>query len=172
MARTEAGMTAAQMRDPNHFPGIVRGTPLGIQHVLAMFVSNVTPAIIVAGAAGFGFGSADTTDMIYMIQMSMVFAGIATLFQTIGLGPVGARLPVVQGTSFAFVPIMIPIVVQFGMPALIGGVVVGGVFHFFLGTFIGRLRGWLPPLVTGLVVLMIVSPSSRSASSTPRAGCP
>ena len=154
-ARTEAGMTRAQMRDPNFFPGVVRGTPLGIQHVLAMFVSNVTPAIIVAGAAGFGFGSADIGDMIYMIQMSMLFAGIATLIQTVSLGPVGAKLPVVQGTSFAFIPIMIPIAVQFGMAALMGGIVVGGLFHFFLGTIVGRIRHWLPPLVTGLVVLMI-----------------
>lgn len=155
MARSHGGMTPAQMRDPNYFPGIVKGTPLGIQHVLAMFVSNVTPAIIVAGAAGFGFGSADISDMIYMIQMSMVFAGVATLIQTIGIGPMGARLPVVQGTSFAFIPIMIPIVIQFGMAALMGGIIIGGLFHFFLGTFIGRIRHWLPPLVTGLIVLMI-----------------
>lgn len=148
-------MSAEQMRNPNYFPGIIKGTPLGIQHVLAMFVSNVTPAIIVAGAAGFGFGSADISDMIYMIQMSMVFAGFATLIQTIGIGPMGARLPVVQGTSFAFIPIMIPIAIQFGMGALMGGIIAGGIFHFFLGTFIGKIRHWLPPLVTGLIVLMI-----------------
>lgn len=155
MAKTHSGMSAEQMRNPNYFPGIIRGTPLGIQHVLAMFVSNVTPAIIVAGAAGFGFGSADISNMIYMIQMSMVFAGIATLIQTIGIGPMGARLPVVQGTSFAFIPIMIPIAIQFGMGALMGGIIAGGIFHFFLGTFIGKIRHWLPPLVTGLIVLMI-----------------
>lgn len=155
MASTQGVMTPAQMRDPDYFPGVVKATPLGIQHVLAMFVSNVTPAIIVAGAAGFGFGSADISDMIYMIQMSMVFAGLATLIQTIGIGPMGARLPVVQGTSFAFIPIMIPIAIQFGMPALIGGIIAGGIFHFVLGTFIGRIRHWLPPLVTGLIVLMI-----------------
>lgn len=155
MARSEAGMTPAQMRDPNFFPGIIKGTPLGIQHVLAMFVSNVTPAIIVAGAAGFGFGSADISDMIYMIQMSMVFAGLATLIQTISLGPIGAKLPIVQGTSFAFIPIMIPITIQFGMAALMGGIIVSGIVQFFLGSFIGRIRHWLPPLVTGLIVLMI-----------------
>ena len=155
MVRSEGGMTPAQMRDPNFFPGILRGTPLGIQHVLAMFVSNVTPAIIVAGAVGFGFGSADTSDMIYMIQMSMVFAGLATLIQTISFGPVGAKLPIVQGTSFAFIPIMIPIAVQFGMAALMGGIVIGGIFQFFLGAVVGRMRHWLPPLVTGLIVLMI-----------------
>ncbi len=158
MARTTAGMTSDQMRDPNYFPGFVKGIPLGIQHVLAMFVSNVTPAIIIAGAAGFGFGSADMGEMIYMIQMSMVFAGIATLLQTVSVGPFGARLPIVQGTSFAFLPVMIPIVAGKGVDAmaiLMGGIVAGGIFHFFLGTFIGRIRHWLPPLVTGLIVLLI-----------------
>jgi xanthine permease len=138
----------------------MQAIPLGIQHVLAMFVSNVTPAIIVAGAAGFGFGSnsPDFPQMIYMIQMAMLFAGVATLFQTIGIGPIGARLPVVQGTSFAFLPIMIPLVAGKGvdaMAAVIGGVIVGGIFHALLGTIIGRIRFALPPLVTGLVVLMI-----------------
>ena len=154
-AMTREGMTLAQMRDPDYFPGFIKGLPLGIQHVLAMFVSNITPAIIIAGAVGFGFGSEDTSDMIYMIQMSMLFAGVATLIQTISLGPIGARLPIVQGTSFAFIPVMIPIAKVYGMAALMGGIVIGGIFHFFLGTIIGRLRQWLPPLVTGLVVLMI-----------------
>jgi NCS2 family nucleobase:cation symporter-2 len=129
--------TPEQLRDPNYTPPIAKAVPLGIQHVLAMFVSNVTPAIIVCGAAGFGFGSnsPDFPQMIYMIQMSMFFAGIATLFQTIGIGPVGARLPIVQGTSFAFIPIMIPLVAGKGVDAiavLMGGILVGGLFHAFL----------------------------------------
>jgi xanthine permease len=152
--------TREQRRDPDFMPPLAQAIPLGIQHVLAMFVSNVTPAIIVAGAAGFGFGSnsPDFPEMIYLIQMSMFFAGIATLFQTIGFGPVGAKLPIVQGTSFAFIPIMIPLVAGKGveaLPALFGGVLIGGLFHALLGTFIGRIRFALPPLVTGLVVLMI-----------------
>ena len=152
--------TPEQRRDPNYTPPLAQAVPLGIQHILAMFVSNVTPAIIVAGAAGFGFGSnsPDFPEMIYMIQMSMFFAGIATLLQTIGFGKVGARLPVVQGTSFAFVPILIPLVAGKGvdaMAAVMGGVLIGGLFHAALGLFIGRIRFALPPLVTGLVVLMI-----------------
>ncbi|NNF25068.1 MAG: purine permease [Rhodobacteraceae bacterium] len=154
--------TPEQLRNPNYMPGLHKAVPLGIQHVLAMFVSNVTPAIIIAGAAGFGFGSDQGAlgfpDMSYLIQMAMLFAGIATLFQTIGLGPVGARLPVVQGTSFAFIPIMIPLVAGKGveaLPALFGGVLIGGLFHTTLGLFIGRIRFALPPLVTGLVVTMI-----------------
>ena len=152
--------TPEQLADPNYTPPMVHAIPLGLQHIMAMFVSNVTPAIIIAGAAGFGFGSnsPDFPMMIYMIQMSMVFAGIATLIQTIGMGPVGARLPVVQGTSFAFVPIMVPLVAGKGidaMSAVMGGVLVGGMFHIFLGAFIKKIRFALPPLVTGLVVLMI-----------------
>lgn len=152
--------TPEQLRDPNYTPPLTQAIPLGIQHVLAMFVSNVTPAIIVAGAAGFGFGSnsPDFPELIYLIQMAMFFAGIATLIQTIGLGPVGARLPIVQGTSFAFLPIMIPLVAGKGVDALaavFGGVIIGGLFHMLLGTVIGKIRFALPPLVTGLVVLMI-----------------
>ncbi|MBA3055537.1 MAG: purine permease [Sphingomonadales bacterium] len=151
-------MTAEQARDPNYFPGLASAIPLGIQHVLAMFVSNLTPPIIVAGAAGFGFGSPDPGELIYMIQMSMLFAGIATLLQTIGIGPVGARLPLVQGTSFAFIPIMLPIVAGQGvaaMAALSTAALIGGLFHAVLSAFVGRIRFALPPLVTGLVVLMI-----------------
>lgn len=161
MAENSIG-TPKQLRDPNFTPALHRAIPLGIQHVLAMFVSNVTPAIIIAGAAGFGFGSdagaQGFPDMTYLIQMSMLFAGIATLFQTIGMGPVGARLPIVQGTSFAFIPIMIPLVAGKGvdaLPILFGGVLVGGLFHALLGTVIGKIRFALPPLVTGLVVTMI-----------------
>lgn len=152
--------TPEQLRDPNYTPPLGKAIPLGIQHVLAMFVSNVTPAIIVAGAAGFGFGSnsPDFPNMIYMIQMSMLLAGVATLLQTVGMGPVGARLPIVQGTSFAFIPIMIPAVAGAGVAGMAGlmtGVIIGGIFHFFIGFFIGRIRHALPPLVTGLIVLMI-----------------
>ena len=150
--------TPDQLRDPDHTPPLARAIPLGIQHVLAMFVANVTPAIILATAAGFGFGSPDASALVYLIQMSILFAGVATLIQTIGLGPVGARLPLVHGTSFAFVPVMVPLVAGQGVQAMAmitGGVLVGAMVHVALSPVIGRLRFALPPLVTGLVVLMI-----------------
>ncbi len=152
--------TQVDLRDPNYTPPLAKAIPLGIQHVLAMFVSNVTPAIIVAGAAGFGFGSnsPDFPELLYLIQMAMLFAGVATLLQTVTLGPIGAGLPIVQGTSFAFVPIMIPLVAGKGVDALAAlftGVVIGGLFHACLGFFIGKIRFALPPLVTGLIVVMI-----------------
>ena len=153
-----AGFTAAQARDPNYFPGFGIAIPLGIQHVLAMFVSNITPAIIVAGAAGFGFGSPDPSALIYMIQMSMLFAGLATLMQSVGFGPIGARLPLVQGTSFAYISVMVPIVAGKGVPAmaaLMTGALACGIFHAIASRLVGRIRFALPPMVTGLVVLMI-----------------
>ena len=144
--------TSKQLKDPNHEIPLGPRTALGVQHVLAMFASNVTPSIIIAGAAGFAFGG---EDMVYLVQMAMLFAGVATLFQTIGFGPIGARLPVMQGTSFAFVPIMIGIVKTSGIAALFGAVIVAGLFHTFLGSVIGRIRHWFPPLVTGIVITAI-----------------
>ena len=146
------GVDPQRVSDPDYELPIVPRVALGMQHVLAMFASNVTPSIIIAGAAGFAFGSAD---MVFLIQMAMLFAGIATLFQTVGFGPVGARLPVMQGTSFAFVPIMIGVVKSSGMAALMGSIIVAGVFHAALGTVIGRIRHWFPPLVSGMVITTI-----------------
>ena len=144
--------TSDQLKDPNYEVPMGPRVALGLQHELAMFASNVTPSIIIAGAAGFAFGG---EDMVFLIQMAMLFAGIATLFQTIGFGPVGARLPVMQGTSFAFVPIMIGIVKAGGMATLMGAIVIGGLFHTLLGLIIGKIRHWFPPLVSGMVILAI-----------------
>ena len=149
---TDTNLDSNRLSDPDYELPMGPRVALGLQHVLAMFASNVTPSIIIAGAAGFAIGGAD---MVFLIQMAMLFAGIATLFQTIGFGPVGARLPVMQGTSFAFVPIMIGIVKSSGMAALMGSVVVAGLFHAALGTIIGRIRHWFPPLVSGMVITTI-----------------
>ncbi len=85
------------LKDPDYIPPLSVAVPLGIQHVLAMFVPNLMPAIVLATAAGFGYGAAGSSAMIYMIRMAMVFSGVTTLLQTVGASPVGARLPVVQG---------------------------------------------------------------------------
>ena len=138
--------------DPNITPPLGQALPLGLQHVLAMFASNVTPAIIVAGAAGLGFGS---PEQIYLIQMAMLFAGIATLFQTIGIGPVGARLPIMQGTSFAFVGVLAWLAATQGLSVALTSCIIAGLIHFALGSVISSIRSWFPPLVTGLVILAI-----------------
>ena len=147
---TSAGV--GQYSDPNATPPLGQAIPLGFQHVLAMFASNVTPSIIVAGAAGLAFGGAE---QVYLIQMAMLFAGIATLFQTIGFGPVGARLPIMQGTSFAFVGVLAGVAATQGLGVALTACVIGGAIHFALGSVIQNLRWLFPPLVTGLVILAI-----------------
>lgn len=139
-------------QDPNVTPPIGQAVPLGLQHVLAMFASNVTPSVIVAGAAGLAFGG---PEQIYLIQMAMLFAGIATLFQTVGIGPVGARLPIMQGTSFAFVGVLAGVAATQGLGVALTACIIGGVIHFLLGSVIQNLRWLFPPLVIGLVILAI-----------------
>ena len=138
--------------DPNITPPMGQAAPLGLQHVLAMFASNVTPSIIVAGAAGLQFGGAE---QVYLIQMAMLFAGIATLFQTVGFGPVGARLPIMQGTSFAFVGVLAGIAATQGLGVALTSCIIGGLIHLALGSVIANIRHLFPPLVTGLVILAI-----------------
>ncbi len=148
MTDTRAGFYS----DPDETPPLVQAVPLGLQHVLAMFASNVTPSIIVAGAAGLAFGG---PEQVYLIQMAMLFAGVATLFQTIGVGPVGARLPIMQGTSFAFVGVLAGVAATQGLGVALSACIIGGCVHFVLGAFIKHLRWLFPPLVTGLVILAI-----------------
>ena len=138
--------------NPNTTPPMAQAIPLGLQHVLAMFASHVTPAVIVAGAAGLAFGGAD---QLYLIQMAMLFAGVATLLQTVGMGPIGARLPIMQGTSFAFVGVLAGVAATQGLSVALTACLIAGIIHFALGSVIQKLRFLFPPLVTGLVILAI-----------------
>ena len=123
--------------------------PLGIQHVLAMFAGNITVPIIVAGVFG-----QSPEEKIFLIQMALFIAGVATLIQTIGFKDVGSRLPIIQGTSFAFIPIMLPFKAA-GLGAVFTAAFIGGIFQFILGKVLKPIRHMFPPLVTGIVVLMI-----------------
>jgi len=145
-------MSDIKYGDPNATPPMGQAIPLGLQHVLAMFASNVTPSIIVAGAAGLAFGGAE---QVYLIQMAMLFAGVATLFQTVGIGPIGARLPIMQGTSFAFVGVLAGVAATQGLSVALTACLIAGLIHFALGSVIQKLRFMFPPLVTGLVILAI-----------------
>ncbi|UYG07815.1 uracil-xanthine permease family protein [Halomonas sp. M4R1S46] len=136
--------------DVNAMPPLGRAIPLGLQHVLAMFVGNVTVPIIIAGAADL---PADQTA--FMIQAAMFVAGVATLVQSLGLGPIGARLPIVMGTSFGFVPVLIPIAVGMGLPAALGAALCGGIAMALVGLFLPWVRFLFPPVVTGTFVIML-----------------
>jgi NCS2 family nucleobase:cation symporter-2 len=87
--------------------------------------------------------------------MAMLFAGVATIFQTMGIGPIGARMPIMQGTSFAFVGVLAGISATQGLGVALTSCIIGGLIHFALGSVIGRIRFLFPPLVTGLVILAI-----------------
>lgn len=137
-------------RDVNAMPPLTRAIPLGLQHVLAMFVGNVTVPIIIAGAADL---PPDQTA--FMIQAAMFVAGVATLVQSLGLGPIGARLPIVMGTSFGFVPVLIPIAVGMGLPAALGAALCGGIAMALVGLFLPIFRFLFPPVVTGTFVVML-----------------
>ena len=123
--------------------------PLGIQHVLAMFAGNITVPIIIASIFG-----QTTEQKIFLIQMALFVAGVATIIQTVGIGKVGSRLPIIQGTSFAFIPVMAPFA-KVGLGAVFTAAFIGGLFQMYIGKMLRPIRHMFPPLVTGIVVLMI-----------------
>ncbi|WP_355660860.1 uracil-xanthine permease family protein [Halomonas salifodinae] len=136
--------------DVNEMPPLRRAVPLGIQHVLAMFVGNVTVPLIIAGAMDL-----PSEITIFLIQATLFVSGIATLVQALGFGPLGARLPIVMGTSFGFVPVLLPIALNLGLPAALGATLCAGVTIALVGAFLPWVRFLFPPVVTGTFVLMI-----------------
>ena len=80
--------------------------------------------------------------MVYLVQMAMLFAGVATLFQTIGFGPIGARLPVMQGTSFAFVGVLAGLAATQGLSVALTSCIIAGLIHFALGSVIISIRSF------------------------------
>ncbi len=143
--KTKAGST----NSPDRKLPLNKSIPLGIQHVLAMFAGNITVPIIVAGVFG-----QTPEQKIFLIQMALFVAGVATIIQTVGYKEIGARLPIVQGTSFAFIPIMLPFKAA-GLGAVFTAAFIGGIFQIFIGKVLKPIRHLFPPLVTGIVVLMI-----------------
>ena len=140
---------AGSANSPDKKLPLNKSIPLGIQHVLAMFAGNITVPIIVAGVFG-----QTPEQKIFLIQMALFVAGVATIIQTVGYKEIGARLPIVQGTSFAFIPIMLPFKAA-GLGAVFTAAFIGGIFQIFIGKVLKPIRHLFPPLVTGIVVLMI-----------------
>ena len=124
--------------------------PFGLQHVLAMFVSNVTPIIILANVVGL-----DVQTSAALVQNCMVIAGIGTLVQLYPLWRVGSRLPVVMGISFTFLSLSIAIATTQGMGALMGAVIVGGLVEGLLGLCAKYWLRLISPVVAATVVTAI-----------------
>ena len=127
-----------------------KALPFGLQHVLAMFVSNITPIMILAGAIGL-----DKDLSAVLIQNCMVIAGIGTLVQLYPVWRIGSRLPIVMGISFTFLSLAISIGAAYGMGTLIGAVIVGGLIEGMLGLFAKYWIKLIPPVVAATVVTAI-----------------
>ena len=129
---------------------LLKAVPFGLQHILAMFVANITPIIIVAGVCGL---TAQNTAMI--IQSAMLIAGIGTLVQLFPLWKIGSRLPIVMGISFTFVSIACVIGGRYGYGAVMGAVLVGGLIEGILGLFAKYWIKIVAPIVASTVVTAI-----------------
>ena len=128
---------------------ILRALFFGIQHVLAMFVSNIAPLTIVAAAAVPELTPKQTG---MLIQDAMFVAGIATIVQLYPIWKIGSRLPIVMGISFTFVTILCSIAANYGYPAVMGAVLVGGLFEGTLGLLVRKLVKFIKPIVSASVV--------------------
>lgn len=131
---------------------IGKAIPFGLQHILAMFVSNLAPITMIAGAAKVPVTGAELG---MLLQNAMFAAGIATMIQLYLLWTIGSRLPVVMGVSFTFVTVLSTISANYGYPAVIGAVLIGGLFEGTLGLFAKYWRKIISPIVAASVVTAI-----------------
>ncbi|MDO4170820.1 MAG: solute carrier family 23 protein [Lachnospiraceae bacterium] len=152
--------TDSQMGSPYQFEGKIplkQAIPLGLQHVLAMFVGNLTPILIITGVCGAeNFADVQVT----LLQNAMIIAGVVTLIQLYAVGPIGGKVPIIMGTSSGFIGVFQSVanimgggIIGYG--AIMGASIIGGLFETVLGAFLKPLRRFFPAVVTGTVVLAI-----------------
>lgn len=135
------------------YAGLKRSLPLALQHVVAMIVGCVTPALVIAGSGVCDLTAAERT---LLVQSALFIAAIATLMQLFPLfRRIGAGLPVIMGVSFAYLPTLQSIGIEFGIGAIFGAELIGGIVAVLVGIFIKKLRPLFPPLVSGTVVFVI-----------------
>ena len=132
-------------------PPLACSLPLALQHLVAMIVGCVTPAIIISSVAGL-----DSAQRILLIQSSLVCAALSTLLQLFGVTRMcGARLPVIMGVSFAYLATMQSIATTFSIAEIFGAQLVGSLVAIVIGIFAKRIQHLFPPLITGTVVFTI-----------------
>ncbi len=150
-----------------------QAVPLGLQHVLAMFVGNLSPLLIIMATCGLTVDNGFADLRVTLLQNAMVMAGLITFIQLYPIGPIGGKLPIVMGTSSGFIGINNSICISimdgiaagtittdvnagiFAYGVMMGACIVGGVFEMGLGFLIKPLRRFFPPVVTGTVVIAI-----------------
>lgn len=127
-----------------------KAIPFGLQHILAMFVANIAPIIIVANASGLS-----DQQRAMLIQSAMIIAGIGTIIQLYPVWKVGSGLPIVMGISFTFVSIFCYIGPTYGYGAIMGAVLIGGIVEGVLGLFAKYWTKLITPIVAASVVTAI-----------------
>lgn len=151
----ESNKQYASIFELDGIPKLSQAVPLAIQHLVAMIVGCVTPAIIVANVAQLA-----PADRVILIQAALVVSALSTFLQLFPIGGktgfrLGSSLPVIMGISFAYVPSMQAIATDYGVAAILGAQMVGGLVAFFVGFNVMRFRKFFPPLITGTVVFTI-----------------
>ena len=129
---------------------LLKAIPFGLQHILAMFVANLTPITIIASAGGLS-----QAEIAILLQNAMFVAGIATLIQLYPIWKIGSRLPIVMGVSFTFVTILSTVAANYGYSAVIDAVICGGIFEGIIGLFAKYWRKIIAPIVAASVVTAI-----------------
>ena len=150
-------------RAPYEFYGkmpLKQAIPLGLQHVLAMFVGNLTPLLIICGACGISGSEEFAHLQVSLLQNAMFVAGVVTLVQLYAIGPIGGKVPIIMGTSSGFIGVFKSVADTMGggvatYGAIMGASIIGGLFEGVLGAFIKPLRKFFPSVVTGTVVSSI-----------------
>ena len=156
--KTSYRLSEAAFRLDGKMP-LKQAIPLGLQHVLAMFVGNLTPLLIITGACGIAGG--EFADLqLQLLQNAMLVAGIVTLVQLFAIGPVGGKVPIIMGTSSGFIGVFNSVAATMGggvlaYGAIMGASIIGGLFETVLGFFLKPLRKFFPSVVTGTVVMSI-----------------
>ena len=142
--------SSSELFQLNGKPTFGQAFPQAMQHVLAMLVGNITPPMLIASTL-----SLSAADQIMLTQAAMLIGGITTLLQLFPVLGFGMGLPNVMGVAFAYMPILTMIGTQYGIAAIFGSQLVAGFVSIFIGMFMGKIRRFFPPIVSGTVVLSI-----------------
>ena len=150
-------MKRGSIFETDGIPRMSEALPLAMQHVVAMIVGCVTPVIIVSGAVP---GGLSREDQVILIQSALVIAALSTLLQLFPIVvkakfAIGSGLPIIMGVSFAYVPSMQAIAESYGIAAIMGAEIVGGIVAVVMGLLVKKIRVFFPPLITGTVVFTI-----------------
>lgn len=129
---------------------VAKAIPFGLQHILAMFVANIAPILIVAGVCNISEQEKAT-----LIQCAMLIAGIGTLIQLFPVWRIGSGLPIVMGISFTFVSIFSYIGATYGYGTIMGAVLIGGIIEGCLGLLAKYWTKIITPIVSASVVTAI-----------------